>query len=382
MRNRPVLIGLAAGALALTVACSGSDDSDDSDHVDKAAPLSSGYSVRAALAEIPDSAVEGEVLVQTADLRAATEAAGVEFPTDGSREGTTPWLMALTDGASDRPAPGFVPLPESFNLQSASPDDFAGVLGWSVLDVDSFVELSVPPGRFAVVTGDFDDDTLSGDLTEVEDGIVTDREGEDFENDLASVNATNPLGVPTRLARQDDRIALGTSTPAVRSWLDGGDTLADDDALAAVAGALDDEDVVSAVLTHVEGGQDPAAALGSQASPEQLKALSEQIDGFVPDDPFDAVGIGWAVDDGKAEVHVAYHFESDDAATDGAKVLEKTYREGVSVVSQTPFSDYLSVDDVETDDSVVTVSVTPADDNRDGFLYQALVQRELLFVSR
>ncbi|KQZ66804.1 hypothetical protein [Nocardioides sp. Root151] len=387
MGNRRTTARLAVLAVAATVlvaGCSDDDGSNDGDEKRRSPQsLSEGYSVRGALAEIPASAVDDDVLVQTADLRAATEAAGLDVPTDGSREATSPWLSGLTDASSESPTPVFVPFGESFNLQAAAPEEFAELLGWSVLDVDSFVELSVPPGRFAVVTGDFDDDTLSSDLTEVGDGVVTDVEGEDFENHLDAVNAANRLGVPTRLARQEDRIALSPSTPAVESWLEGGDSLADDDSLAAVADALDDEGAISAVLTRVEGGADPASAvLGSQASPEQLEALNEQLEGSVPEDPFDAVGIGWSVDDGEAEVHVAYHFDSTDAARDGAEVLEKTYREGTSSVSRTPYSDYLDVEDVDADGPVVTVTVTPAEQGRTSFLYQALQQRELLFVSR
>lgn len=376
-RRRTATVG-AALALALAVTgCSGDDGADGNDDY---AALAQDYSVLGALAEIPASAVDPDsVLVQTADLRAATEADGVDFPSGGSREDVTEWLMRLTN---DPKAPVFVPLAESFNTLAASPDEFADVAGWSLIDVDSFVEYSVQPETFAVVVGDFDDDTLSSDLVEIGDGVVSDREGEDNEVDPAQSGPLNRLGQPTRFAQQGDRIALGGSTPAVTAWLDGDESLADDQSFAAIATALDEENVLCAVLNSIASGSDPAAALGGQASPEQLKALREEFDSWLPKDSFDAVGIGWGVDDGQSQVHVAYHFGSSSAADSAGPVLEQAYREGKSSRAQFPWSDRMGVEDVDVDGSVVTVTVSPTEQGSISDLHQALVSRDSLFVSR
>lgn len=365
----------AAAAVLATAGCSGDDRGDG--------PVDSwgdGYSVRAALAEIPASAVDGSVLVQTADLRAASRAAGLDRPEDGSREATTPWLQALSGSSPDGPARVFVPFPEPLNIQAATPDEFADVVGWSVVDVDTFAELSALPGAFLVVTGDFGDDTLASDLVEVEDDIVSDREDEDFTSDLGSVNAVSRTGTPTRLARQGDRTALSPSTPAVRSWLGGDASLADDDALASVAEVLDGKNVVSAVLTKVDPGADPGA-FGDRMTPEQREALAEELDDVTPQGPFDAVGIGWAVDGGTPQVHVAYRFGSASAADDAAPVLERAFRDGSSLLTRAPWKEQMTVEETQTDGSVVTVTVTPTGDGRVSDLYQALQRREPLFVS-
>lgn len=374
---------MTASVLAVALAatgCSGSDDDDDSKPGGDTVAFAEEFSVLGALAEVPSDVVgDGDLIVQAADLRAASDLAGIDVPTDGSREGTSEWLTGLTANAK---APVFVPLGDLFNTQAASPDEFAEVAGWSVLDVDSFVEYAVPPDSFMVVSGNFDDDTLADDLVDVGDGVVSDRDGDDHETDLANATALNQLGVATRMAQQDHRIAVSTSTPAVQDWLDGDASLADQESFAAVATALDDEDVVSAVIARPSAGDPAEAALGGQATPEQIKALEEKLDGQVPEDPFDAVGIGWGVDDGRSEVHVAYHFESSKAAGHGADALEKAYREGVSPQSGLAWSDRMSVEDVESEGSVVTVTVTPTDDGSVNDLYSALMRREPLFVSR
>jgi hypothetical protein len=149
-------------------------------------------------------------------------------------------LVALTVGEVDgEPTPVFVPMASSFNLDTAAPDEFADVAGWSVLDVDAFVEQTTPPTTFAVVTGDFAGDSLADDLVETDDGIVSDKDGEDFEVDLDQITALSRIGQPVRMAQDGDKIALSSSTPEVRAWLDDEPSLAEDEAFAAVAGALD-----------------------------------------------------------------------------------------------------------------------------------------------
>lgn len=381
-QRRRTTAGVTAAVLALTLAataCSGDDDDDDPGRSGPSTAFDEEFSVLGALAEVPDDAVgDGQLVVQAADLRAASDLAGIDMPTDGSREGTSEWLTGLTANAK---APVFVPLGDLFNTQAASPDEFAEVAGWSVLDVNSFVEYAVPPKSFMVVSGDFDADTLADDLVDVDDGIVSDLEGEDLALDIERATALNRLGTPTRLAQQGHRIAVSTSTPAVQEWLDGDASLADQESFAAVAAALDDEDVVSAVLAQPTSGDPAGTVLGDNVTPEQLKALQEQLEGELPKDPFDAVGIGWGVDDGRSEVHVAYHFASSSAAEAGADVLEDAYRDGTSLQARIPWSDRMSVEDVETEGSVVTVTVTPTDAGSVNDLYNALVQRDGLFIS-
>jgi hypothetical protein len=208
----------------------------------------------------------------------------------GSREDVSPWLIALTVGETDgEPSPVFVPMAASFNLDTATAEEFADVAGWSVLDVDTFVEQATPPTTFSVVTDDFAGNALADDLVETDDGIVSDKDGEDFEVDLDDITALSKVGQPVRLAQDGDRIALSTSTPTVRAWLDGKPSLAETSRSPPWQMLLDGRDVMSAVLTRATGGEGPATS-------------------DIPGEPFDAVGIGWSVEEDAGLVHAALPF--------------------------------------------------------------------------
>lgn len=274
-----------AALFSSAFACTGSGDTDSGDD----------YSVEGALAELPASVGSDAPLIQTADLDAATELSGLERPTDLDPETVSDWISPLVGVRmpDSPPAPVFVPVPAVVNPRELIRiDEFDEELGWSLLDVDTFVEQSTPPETFAVVTGAFDSDQLNPDLAPASDAVVSAGEGDDLEPDLDETLAARPLGVPLRMAQDEGRIAASPSTPFVEDWTAGPDeTLADNESLASVAAALDDADAVAAVLTSGL----PVAGVAMR-QPEQLSTVAEQL----PADPFDTVGIGWGVDDNGA----------------------------------------------------------------------------------
>ena len=349
--------------------------------------LSSGgdYTVLGALAELPASTETDALLVQTGDLVAATELAALERPSEPDIDAVASWIFPLTGlPREDEFAPLFVPLGQVFNYQTlADIAQFDDALGWSLIDADAFVEQSTPPESFAVITGDFDESTLNPDLTEVADGVVSYGEGDDFETNLSGdPNPVDRLGRPVRLARDRDRIAASFSTPFVQQWLAGADeTLADDAELAAVATALDEADVVAAVLTRVESGFDQ---LGSSQplSSEVVAQLQDRFQNQVPSAPFDAVGFGWNVLDGEAAITVAYHFSSAEEAADSVASLERLYREGESLVTRQPISELVTIEDIVAAGDVVSVSLSVPDDSRPQVIYDMLLRRDVPFVSR
>ena len=354
---------------------------------DSSLQLSSGddYTVLGALAELPVSTDTDGLMVQTGDLVAATELAGLERPSEPDIDAVASWIFPLTGlPREDEFAPLFVPLGQVFNYQYLRDiAEFDTALGWSLVDADAFVEQSTPPETFAVITGDFDETTLNPELTEVADGVVSYGEGEDFETNLrGDPNPVDRLGRPVRLAWDGDRIAASFSTPFVQQWLAGPDeTLADDAALVGVATALDEADVVAAVLTRVEPGFDQ---LGSSQpiSSEALAELQDVVQDQVPLAPFDAVGFGWNAVDGEAAITVAYHFSSADEAADSVASLEKLYREGLSLVTNQPISESVTIDDIAADGDVVSVSLSIPVDRRPQVIYDMLLRRDLPFISR
>jgi hypothetical protein len=327
------------------------------------------------------------LLIQTGDLAAATELSELERPVEADPDAVARWIGPLTGlplGDVEDPefAPLFVPLGHVFNHQQLSDvAEYDEAVGWSVVDVDAFVEYSTPPNMFAVVSGDFDDATLNPGLVEVSDEVVSYGEGDDGEQNPEQPNPLDGLGRPVRLAQDGDRIAASFSTPYVEEWVAGADeTLADDEALSSVAEALDDADVVAAVLTSIEGGLENIG--GGSLSPEQLEALEAQIAGQVPPAPFDVVGFGWGVDDGEAVIDVAYHFSSEGDASDAVGSFERLYTDGVSVATREPISDRLTLEDVTADGEVVSVSLTLPEESNPQIIFSMLNSRDLPFLSR
>lgn len=261
MRSRTRLVVLAA-LFSSAVACTGGGGDLDS---------GDDYSVEGALGELPASVGTDDLLVQTADVSAATELSGLERPTDLDPEAVSDWILPLTGVrlSDSPPAPVFVPVPAVVNPRELIRiEEFDDELGWSLLDVDSFVEQSTAPETFAVVTGDFEDDQLNPDLAQVSDDIVSAGDGDDLEPNVDQSSAARPVGTPLRMSQDGDRIVASASTPLVQEWVAGGDeTLADDETLASVAAVLDDADVVAAVLAS-GSSMDLGAQVGGQLSPE------------------------------------------------------------------------------------------------------------------
>ncbi len=348
--------------------------------------LSSGddYTVLGALAELPVSTDTDGLMVQTGDLVAATALAGLERPSEPDLDAVVSWIYPLTGlpRGDESFAPLFVPLGQVFSYENLRDiAEFDTALGWSLVDANAFVEQSTPPDSFAVITGSFDETTLNPELTEVADGVVSYGEGEDFETNLSDSNPVDRLGRPVRLAQDGDRIAASFSTPFAQEWLAGPvETLADDAALAAVAAALDDADVVAAVLTRVEPGVGQLG--GGTISSEVLAELQDVVQDQVPPAPFDAVDFGWNAVDGEAIITVAYRFSSADEAVDSVVPLENLYREGTSFATNQPISEFVTIEDIAATGDVVSVSLSIPDDSRPQVIYEMLLQRDLPFISR
>jgi hypothetical protein len=336
------------------------------------------YSVRGALAELPASVDDGEMTIFSADLEAATRLSGLERPRSLD-DGLLEWVGQLTGGSTDgAPAPVFIPLAEVFNpAQLAEHDEFEAELGWSLLDSNAFVEEVSSPRTFAVVEGDFGQDPVNPELLSVADGVVSAGEGEDLAVDAERRTVARPLGAPLRLAQQGSRIAAGTSTDEVAEWGAGPEeTLADDEALASVAAALDEADVVSAVV--VSGvTMDLGSAVGEGAPP----AVIEDYGDLVPSAAFEDVGIGWGADDeGAAEATIAFRFADSEAAAAALPVFERQFAEGQLIQSRQPLDEQLRLERAESDGPVAVLSLSVLDGTPPGLLLDLLHRRDLPFV--
>ena len=282
------------------------------------------FGIAAGLAELPQPEAEDEPLrISIADVAAVSEANGLELP-DTVQDVDGDWLGPVT-GSEDSVAM-LSPPNGVVNLDQAA---FAEATGFSWAQSDWFATVSSPPDDFAVYAGSPADADLSSIATELDGGLLSIGEGEDYAPDLEGDLSVDELGRPLRLAQERDRLATSLSTPMLEAWRDEqGDTLADDDSLAAVADTLDDAGVVSAVL----------------------QTLGEDAD--VP-----TVGVGWSVVDGDPQVAVAYDLGSDDAADEAVAEIESAYTDGSSAVTEQPYADLVPFDGAEAVGRVVVVRV-------------------------
>jgi hypothetical protein len=341
---------VVVSALVLAAGVSSGCGGDDPDHL----AAGDDFSVEAALAELPVPDGDDGLTVTVVDLEAAAEAndAG-ERPESGDDE-VGRWFLTATGTATEEGEdfpPVFVPPADVLGTNGpATVEEIEDELGWSFLDVDAVAEVLLPPFRFGVVAGAVSEDTFTDAGLEADDGVVRVGEGEDGETNPAGSTAARPLGAPLSMAAEDGRLALGSSGDDVAEWLDKEPaTLAEEDHLRAIAVVLDEADAVSAYLTATPGSE-----------------------------PYRAVGIGWAVEDGEPRITIAYAYEDGEAAEQGADRVEAAF-DGTSVITAAPVADQLAVDDVEVDGTVVVAHVRPGPEGRPQTPFAMLQQRDLPF---
>lgn len=382
-----VIVGMTAAAGLVVSACGGDDGGGRL--------VADDYTVLGALAELPASLDSDEAQIMTADLIAASEAAGLERPADADDvDAVIDWIVPLTGGRLDEEVGqiAFVPMADVFGLRyGPDPGPFHDELGWSLVDAEAYVEYANPPERFSVISGEFDDETLSDGLIELDGGIMTNKEGEDGEQDLGdiddAVRSIDMFGRPVRLAQDGERIVSSLQTPPVEEWVDGLDeTLAHDDDLAAVAKALDDADVFSALLAgQGSSGFASSALLEDMASSgetdfDELRAQLEDETKGLPPAAFGPIGIGWGADDDGAVITIAYQHASEDDAAANAEAFDALFTDGTSIVSQQPLSALYELVGVETDGTVAVVTLRPGPDGHPSAAMQALMRRDVPFV--
>lgn len=342
-----IIAGLALALLA-TSACSALDrDGTDDD----------GGAIRAGLAQLPQPG-EDAYTVRVVDLDGATEAAGLERPTELDAESTAAWTAPLAGapGEDDSFVPVPAPMPVVTHQRDARVEEFDEIAGWSVIDVSSYAEVVTPPETFAALSGDFDATALEH-LPEVGDGVRTVGEGEDGRSDPGNTSAVQPVGMPVRMAEQDGSLAVSPSTDAVKEWLEGPeDALADDPTASALGEALDEQDVMVAELVI---GQDFGVAnlLGRPGADGPDPPPTDRV-GSLPEDPFDAVAVGWRATEDEPQVIIAYHFADEDIAQSSVDPLKEVFASGKRQ-DGSPVSTDFEIAEITAEGPVVTAVLDP-----------------------
>jgi hypothetical protein len=369
----------------LAAACSGDDDSGsvdadaDTGADDAGAGLGSVADGLASLPEIEDPSDDQEVIVW-GDLVQAAEIAGVDRPSDPTDEAQLRgYVQAVTGGpVDDESSPVVARTPEAAHVERLDVTGFADELGWSILDVDRFAERQTPPGRVTVLEGPFDEGQLTDALGEPDDGTWVVGSDEPFAQSFDEVSAARPLGESLWLTRSGDHLTVARSpqdSNAARQAVTGADgtaTLADDEALAGLAAALDAESPYAAML--VRPGLTAVPAPSARTTPEQAEAQCAQA---LPEATA-AVGTAVADDDGPLIV-IALAHSSPAAAEANAEALERIATEGTSIANGQPWSEYVSVDDVSvTGDDVAVARLRPAEPSLASLWHSVVSQQDSL----
>ena len=310
-----IVVRATIATAMLAGACSGSSG---------VASFEEEFSVSAALSEIPVSGLggsDGVAQIVAADIDAAAKLAGVERPSQtDSLEDIFPFFYALRDDLRDGPGLIYVPFPVGLTMPLSLLDFDAPVeeAGFSIIDVSTYV--AVRPTDFTVVTGV----SPRADLEEVSPGISS-------------------AGRSQELAEKGDRVALSRNTDHLVDWLAGSPdgTAAGDPTLAAVAGRLDEQGVVSALLSRTHGG----AILG--------------------------FGLGWTVENEQSVGVMVFAYESTTEASVNLSEIEASLKgDGPN---QNRLADQIAIDEIKVEDAEVIVIVSFVGEGSPETLYEMLI---------
>jgi hypothetical protein len=372
--RRPLALAASlAAALAVTACASESDGGGGGGGA-------GGGGVSGHVGLLPAADGDDPVLVTYADLTRAAEIAGVERPDDpADTDAVADYISTITGlrfEEGETPAVAALVPEVAQTDRAAQLEEFVEDVGWSILQVDTFAERNTPPDRVAVLTGDFDGDQLDEALDDAGDGVRVAGNPQGG-IDPRNTTAARPIGETLWLALDDDRLTIAANKDDMEPARDAGGgegTLAGDETVATLAGALDDHDVYSAMLEVDEAYLSDFAdrVLGDRATPEQAEALGDQprCEGVT------GAAAGLADDGGPLVVLVLAHLD-ESAAAANADVVATALDEDVIPTSGRRWSELLAVESVEADGRAVVVTARPAGETHLTAAYRLLFDRSL-----
>lgn len=389
MRPRTCLAAALPLALLATAACSGDDGGDS---VEAGGGTGSGggllATVSGALDTLPDTGQAGEAgeagerteeQIVWGDFERAAEIAGIERRPNRPRDDDAPpYIRAVTGGTTEDGEASTVALVPPEVVHADRADElmaFDDDVGWTILDVDRYVERTTSPGVISVLQGEFDDDDMNEALGPPVEGVWVAGPGEDHAEDPAAATPARPRGEAQWLARDGDYLTISRSaadSAAVRRSLAGAEgtpSFAGDEGLAGVAGALDAQAPYGAVLVR------PGPAAGRAAGRAPSAGGDTGSVACLPE-PTTAAATGIADEDGPVLLVALAHGTAGEAAANAEAVTAIV--EGGAVRSGQPMSELVELDDVLTtgDGLVVVARLRPRDQAPPLLWYQFLTYRE------
>jgi len=385
MRRSTVLLTALALTLTLT-ACSG----DDSGGVDAVAETEGGP-MASALALVPTTDDEGALVVVN-DYAAAGAALDLDRPSpdEADEDSVADWFIPLTTGRDD--VVGGLTATEFLGSRVTEDEAWRDELGWAPVDVDLAVELQTEEGPgYSAFTGDFDADTIEDAVT-AEDNVWADeleveeqgdteyyRWGDDEAAiDPDRVTTVRPLGRGGSMAVFEGTVLWSWRVDELEAGIDAatgeGDSIGDDEELAAMAEAMDGLGAMGAVFTSDE------EILAGPPIPGLDDVDRTSLDGPVLE-PYEALATGVRIGEDGQQVLVALLHDDEDDAAENVDALEEVVEDGTSLVTNRAWSDQVSVDEIEADGPVLTAVLDLEDGGAPNLWINMLYTRDTLLAT-
>lgn len=322
------------------------------------------------LADIPDTQGNRQQL-QLTDYAGLARAAGLDWPLADGADAAGAFSKAMLGN-------GEVLVPAALLGQLQADDAWRAELGFGAGDVDAAAETGVPPSVLSVFHATAEpsaiasavaaDEAWSADLQTAErDGVTVYSWGDDPQAvDVARTSPVRRLGQGGVLAVAGDGLVVWATDPATvdaalatRAGKGDAGRLSDDDSFAALARALDDAGCYTAFLSDQVPVLDPLSLLGPRATPAAIEQLQAQLEDGPALPPYQAVGIGNAVNPDSGQGYIVFAFATGSAgeAQAVADAFTAVVAEGTSAATNQPWSALLTVRDTSTDGSVAVVTV-------------------------
>jgi hypothetical protein len=385
LRSFASLAVVAVLTVAAATACGDDDGTGDPDTA-----ASRLDTVTGALATLPEAGAEPTGILW-GDLARAAEIAGLERPTDPTdSDAVRAYLQGLTGVRPDAAARdggttvALVP-PQVAQIEPATDlGPFVDDVGWSILQVDRFVEVDPVGDGVTVLEGTFDDDALTAALGDAADGTWVAGSAEPGGVAPDDRSPARPIGESLWLAGGGRHLSISRSPGAIEAATalrgSGGDGLGADPVLAGLATALDEQSAYAALLVR-PGINDPAVGIlgaesaGTADPADDIAAFCDQLltEGTT------GVATGVAHDDGTVIV-VALAHESPAAAAANAAALEEMIAGGTSQYAERPWRDLVELDGIVTtaDDLVTVARLRPSDPADTNLWYDLIRTRDTL----
>jgi hypothetical protein len=383
--------GLLAVLCLLLVACSDDAGDEAGGGGDEAVLDEDAGAMVRALGLV--SADDADAVVIVNDYAAAGEALDLDRPApdEADEESVADWFIPLTVGRDD--VVGGLVSNSFLGTRVVEDEAWRDEVGWAPVDVDLAVE--VQPTEDAVAyhafIGDFDADAIEDAVTD-EDNPWSDeletvehsgteyyRWGDDEEQvDPERITVVRPLGQGGSMAVLDGAVLWGDAADALEDGIDAAtgatDRLADQEDLAPLAEAMDGLGAMGALFST-----DPAVFGGGR-----LPDLDD-VDATVPDDPvldpYEAFATGVRTGEDGPQVLIALLHDDEDDAEDNVENLEEVVAEAVSVQGGQPWSELVSIDEVETDGPVLTAVLDVAEPQQATMWTDLVYTRDTLLAS-